>query len=233
MNHLVIIPTYNEAESIEKIIPEIFKLYNQINILTVDDSSPDGTAKLIEKLQIQYKNLYLLSQEKKQGLKKAYIEGMKWGLAHGFDVFSTCDADYSHNPKYIKDIIEYLNEGYEAIFGSRYIKNGNTRETDWFKNFISIGGNIYARFILGKKIYDWTEGFNTYTKSALEKINLDLITAKGFIMHAQMKYRAVNSNCKYKEFPIDFLKREKGCSKMDFNIIFEAFFCILKIKLGL
>ena len=233
MNHLVIIPTYNEAATIDRIVSEVFKLYNQVSILVVDDSSPDGTEDKVKILQEKYDKLFILNQEKKGGLKKAYINGFKWGLKNNFDVFTTLDADFSHNPKYIKTIIEYLNEGYQAIYGSRYIAGGNTQETNLFKNFISIGGNKYLRFVLGKDLYDWTEGFNTYTKEVLDNINLDSILANGYIMHAEMKYKILHLGYKYKEFPINFAERQEGYSKMNFNIIFEAFFYALKLRLGL
>ncbi len=232
MKHLIIIPTYNEAQTVEKITDAIFSRYDSLNILVVDSSSPDGTADIIKNLQKKYNRLFLLTEEKKSGLANAYKIGMKWGLENGFDAISTCDADFSHNPKHFAEIIQYLNEGYEAIFGSRYIKGGNTQEKNWFRNFISIGGNHYARLIIGKEIYDWTGGFNTYTKSALEKIDLNSLKANGYILNAEIKYKAVHSGCKYKEFGIDFAEREKGKSKMDFRIIFEAFLYVFKIKRG-
>ena len=233
MNHLIIIPTYNEAQTIEKIVSVIFSKYSQFNILIVDDSSPDGTADIVKDLQKKYEKLYLLTQEKKQGLANAYINGMKWGLNKGFDVFSSCDADFSHNPKYFSDIIKYLSEGYELITGSRYIQNGKTKETNWFKNFISIGGNLYTRAILGFNVFDWTSGFSTYTKDTLKKIDLNSIKSKGYIFQAEMKFKAIKKGAKFKEFPIEFEMRKSGHSKMSFEIILEAFFRVLKIRFGL
>lgn len=232
MNHLIIIPTYNEADTIEKIVNTIFENYNQSSILIVDDSSPDGTGKIVENLQKKYSKLYLLIQEKKNGLAAAYINGMKWGINKNFDVFSSCDADFSHNPKYFKDIIQYIEDGYELVTGSRYIKDGKTDEKGLFKNLISVGGNFYTRFILGFDVFDWTSGFNTYTKSALDKINLDSIKSKGYIFQAEMKYKAIRKGAKFKEFPIEFEVRKEGCSKMDFKIVSEAFLRVLKIRFG-
>jgi len=231
MNHLVIIPTYNEVQTIEKIVSEIFDNYNQLNILVVDDSSPDGTIDTVKNLQKKYEKLHLFVQNKKGGLAKAYINGIKWGLENNFDVFSTCDADFSHNPKYFRDVINYLSQGYELIFGSRYIKEGKTQETNFFKNFISIGGNFYTRFLLGFKVHDWTSGFNTYTKNTIEKINLNSIKSKGYIFQAEMKYKAIKSGCRFKEFPIEFAMRDKGYSKMDLKIVLEAFLRVIKIRL--
>lgn len=233
MKHLVVIPTYNEYDNIQKIVREIFSLYEDISILVVDDSSPDNTADIVKSMQSEYKNLYLLIQEKKGGLAKAYINGFKWGINNGFELFTTCDADFSHNPKYIKDAIELINKGFDVASGSRYMKGGGTDEKHWFRNLTSVGGNIYARLILGRKFIDWTEGFNTYTKSALEKINLDSIKVRGFIFSAEMKYKAVKCGLKTAEFPIYFEVRKKGDSKFNADILFEAFFNIIKIKTGL
>ncbi len=232
MNHLIIIPTYNEALTVEKIISVIFENYDRLNILIVDDNSPDKTAEVIKELQKKYDRLHLLLQEKKGGLATAYINGMKWGIQNGFDVFSSCDADFSHNPKYFKDIIEYLNQGYDIITGSRYIKGGKTQETNFFKNFISIGGNIYTRLVLGFNVFDWTAGFTTYTKETLEKIDLSSIKSKGYVFQAEMKYKAIKKGCRFKEFPIEFEMREKGESKMSLNIVREALVNVLKIRLG-
>ncbi len=230
MNHLIVIPTYNEVKTIEKITSEIFNLYNNVSILIVDDSSSDGTIKLANKLQNQFPKLYVVIQDKKYGLAKAYINGIKWGIEHGFDVFSTCDSDFSHNPKYFKDIIYFLNQGYEMIVGSRYIKGGKTQEKSLFKNLISKGGNIYTRFILGRKLHDWTGGFNTYSKKTIDCINLDSIKSKGYIFQAEMKYKAIKSGCKFMEFPIYFETRKEGESKMSLNIIVEALVQTLKIR---
>ncbi len=232
MKHIIIIPTYNEYNNIERIIDEIFRLYVDSCILIVDDSSPDNTAELVLSLQKKYKKLFLLSQTSKGGIAKAYINGFKWAINNGFDVFTTCDADFSHNPKYIKTALDYINSGFDGASGSRFIKNGGTDEKNWFRNLLSVGGNIYSRFILGANFCDWLEGFNTYTLSALNKINLDSIGANGFIFGAEMKYRALKAGCSLKEFPILFSVRTKGKSKMDINIILEAFFQVIKLRLS-
>lgn len=230
MKHLIIIPTYNEAKNVQLMIEKLFSAYDDISILIVDDSSPDGTAQIAEKLKSNYKNLHLLVQKKKFGLATAYINGFKWGIKEGFDLFTTFDCDFSHPIKGIADAIELIKSGADAACGSRYMPKGHTEETDFFKNFISIGGNIYARFLLGKEIFDWTEGFNTYTKKYLERINLDSIDAKGYVLHAEMKYKGINKQLKIKEFPINFSERTEGESKMNFKIIFEAFFMVLKLR---
>ena len=229
MNHLIVIPTYNESENIEKLIRILFEMYDDISILIVDDSSPDGTDLIVKDLQKEFSKLFLLSQEKKAGLAQAYINGFKWGIENNFDLFTSFDADFSHNPKYIQSAKTMIAEGCDIACGSRYINQAETKEKHWFRNFISIGGNIYINFILGNKLKDWTGGFNTYTKEALEKIQFDTITVKGYIFQAKMKYRGVKKGCIVKEFPIVFEERERGCSKMSLNIIIEAFLSVLKM----
>ena len=232
MKHLVVIPTYNEIENIEDMINELFGLYPEISILVVDDSSPDGTGQKVKQLMENNPNLFILEQSEKSGLANAYINGFKWGLSKGFDLFTSIDADFSHKPIYIKDAVNLIESGVDIACGSRYAKDGNTTEKHWFRNFISIGGNIYADFILGDNIKDWTEGFNTYTKDALYKINLDSIKVKGYIFQAEMKYKAVKAGCIVKEFPILFEERKKGKCKMSSHIIIEAPIPVLRIKLG-
>lgn len=230
MKHLIVIPTYNEADNIKSMADTLFGLYPERSILIVDDSSPDGTGSIVNDLKKEYKNLYLLTQEKKSGLGNAYKNGFKWGLENGFDLFTTFDCDFSHPPESIKTATELINKGIDCACGSRYVPTGDTKETNWFKKYLSIGGNIYARVILGRELYDWTEGFNTYTKEALEKINLSRIKANGYVIHAEMKYKALKQKCKVAEFPISFRERTSGKSKMDIKIIIEAFFMLLKLK---
>lgn len=230
MKHLLVIPTYNEIENIEKIINEIFHLYPELSILIVDDSSPDKTAEKAAELQKVYPNLYLIVREGKQGLGSAYIQGFKWGLKNGYELFSTCDADFSHKPCYLKDAIEKIQSGCDVACGSRFIKNGYTTEKHWFRNLLTIGGNVWANFILKTDIKDLMEGFNTYTKTALEKINIDKVSAKGFIFQTEMKFRALKAGCRVEEFPIIFEERTLGKSKMTLNIIIEALFQIILLK---
>ncbi len=230
MKHLVVIPTYNESENIEDLINRIFQLYKDISILIVDDSSPDNTSGIVRNLQQKYASLYLLIQKEKQGLANAYINGFKWGIDNGFDLFTSCDGDFSHNPIYISHLVKKIEEGYDIASGSRYIKGGGTTEKNFFRNFISIGGNIWADFILRTKMKDILEGYSTYTKNALEKINLDSIKAKGYIFQAEMKYKAFKNGLKIAEVPILFETRTTGKSKMDFAIIFEALISVIKLK---
>lgn len=228
MKHLVVIPTYNESENIEEMLELLFFLYPNIFVLVVDDSSPDGTAIIVRNLKSKYKNLNILVQKKKFGLAKAYVNGFKWGLAQGFELFTTMDADFSHKPNYIADAVNFIKEGYDVACGARYIKGGSTTEKHWFRNFISKGGNLWINFIWQTSFSDILEGFNTIKKEVLEQINLDTIKSQGYIFGAELKYRSIKNGFKVAEFPISFDVRQKGHSKMDFSIIFEAFFFALK-----
>lgn len=231
MKHLVVIPTYNESETIEKIISRIFTLYNDISILIVDDSSPDGTGETVKNLRQKYKNLFLLTQNKKSGLAKAYINGFKWGIENDFDLFTSCDADFSHDPIHIKEFKKFINEGYDIVCGSRYVAGGYTSEKNFFRNLISIGGNLWTNLILRTEIKDLSGGYNTYTKQALEVINLDSVQAGGFIFQTEMKYSALKKKLKIHEVPINFIVRTQGTSKMTLGIVFEALFSIIGLKL--
>ncbi len=230
MKKLIIIPTYNEVQNIVKLLNEIFnlKLEDDFSVLIVDDSSNDGTVEEVKKLN--NKNLFLLQRAAKLGLASAYIDGIKRGIELGFDCFIEMDADFSHNPKYLKTMFELLNE-YDVVIGSRNIKNGGVLGWSFFRNFISKGGSLYSKIVLNCPINDLTGGFNGWRKEILDKINLDNIISKGYCFQIEMKYKAYKNNAKIKEFPIIFEDRKFGKSKMCKGIFFEALLNVFKIKL--
>lgn len=233
MKILVVIPTYNEKENIEKLIIQIFektKNFN-VNILIVDDNSPDGTQIIIKKL-IHNKfseRLFILDRKRKDGLASAYIAGFKWGLSNGYDILIEMDADFSHNPVYLKEMILLINE-YDCIIGSRNLKGGKIVGRKLFRNIISIGGSIYSRIILNIPIHDITGGFNLWKKSVIEKINIDSLFSKGYLFQIELKYRAYKLGFKISEIPIIFEERKNGTSKMSKNIFIEAMMKIWKLK---
>ena len=230
MNKIIIMPTYNEAENIRKIIPEIFNLID-ISILIVDDNSPDGTANIVEELQNEYKNLYLLKREKKEGLAKAYIAGFEYALDKGFDIFIQMDADFQHPFDVLPEMIKKMEEhNADVIVGSRYIQNGNWKNPNKNKEIISRLGNKYAQIVLRTKIKDITGGYNIWTKNALNKINLSSIISQGYMFQIEMKYKAEKNELKILEYPIIFNQRKEGNSKMSFKICLEALINIWKIK---
>ena len=232
MKPLIIIPTFNEEENIKKLILDIFDNLKNINfsILVVDDSSIDNTLSEIEELN--KKNISILKRPSKLGLASAYIDGINYGLKKGFDAFIEFDADFSHNPKYLAQMIDKLKD-YDVVIGSRNIKNGSMKNRSLIRNLISIGGSMYAKIILNCPINDLTGGFNGWRKEIIEKIGLENIISKGYCFQVEMKYRAYLANAKITEFPIIFEDRKYGKSKMNKAIFFEAFLNILKLRIKL
>ncbi len=234
MKILIIIPTYNEKENIEKLISEIFiKTDNfNINILIVDDNSLDGTQIIIKKLiQEKYSDkLFILERKSKDGLASAYKSGFKWGLSNNFDILIEMDADFSHNPIYLKEMILLSNE-YDCVIGSRSVKGGKTIGRTLLRNIISKGGSLYSRIILNIPIKDLTGGFNLWKKSVIERINIDSLFSKGYLFQIELKYRAYRLGFKIHEMSIIFEERKKGISKISKNIFFEALLKIWKLKL--
>jgi dolichol-phosphate mannosyltransferase len=231
MRLLVAIPTYNEFLNIERFIKTVFdNIPHDAEILVIDDNSPDGTAKLVESHIPEYTGrLHLLNRPEKQGLAKAYLAAFDWGLSRGYDTFLEIDADFSHNPTYIQEMINAI-QLYDVVIGSRNIKGGGIEGWSAVRNLISKGGSHYSQIILGCPIKDLTGGFNMWRKSALEKINLNKIISKGYLFQVEMKYRAYAAGCSVKEIPIIFSERTFGESKMSKGIFIEALINIWKIK---
>lgn len=228
---LIIIPTYNEAPNIEKFLNTVYQNCSNIDfsVLVVDDNSPDGTAKIVENWIKLHSNCFLLKREKKNGLGKAYIAGFKWGFSKDFDCFCQIDADFSHDPKYIPQIIKKMEE-YDFVIGSRYVKGGGVRGWSIIRKIISKGGSLYSKIILNSKINDFTGGFNFWNRKVLESIELDSLFSSGYSFQIEMKYRAAKKGFKYLEFPIIFIDREEGRSKMSKTIVFEAMLNVLKLR---
>ncbi|QQO09458.1 glycosyltransferase [Breznakiella homolactica] len=231
MKLLIAVPTYNEIENIKRFVITVFEhIPDYADILVIDDNSPDGTAAAVEDLIRNYPNrLHILNRESKQGLAAAYLAAFEWGLSRGYDVFLEMDADFSHNPKYIPEMIDKI-ETNDVVIGSRNISGGGVEGWSALRNFISKGGSLYSRLVLGCPIKDLTGGFNMWRKSALEKINLETISAKGYLFQIEMKYKAFLAGCSITEIPIIFTDRKQGKSKMSKGIFVEALINIWKIK---
>ncbi len=230
---LVIIPTFNEKENIETIIRATFSQKKEMDILIVDDNSPDGTAKIVSDLQKEFPNrLFLELRKEKTGLGTAYIHGFKWAIAKKYDYIIEMDADFSHNPK---DLERLYNEcainNADVSIGSRYIK-GKINVVNWdFKRIIlSVFASKYVRFITKIPVYDTTAGFVCYKRKVLETINLDKIHFVGYAFQIEMKFKAWKHNFNIKEVSIIFTDRIKGTSKMSGSIISEAVFGVIKMK---
>ena len=230
---LVIIPTYNEKENIEAIILAVFNQNMPFDVLVVDDNSPDGTAKIVQKLQEEFGNrLFLEVRNEKNGLGTAYIHGFKWALKNNYDYIIEMDADFSHNPK---DLIRLQQEceihHADVSIGSRYIKRKiNVVNWDFKRIILSVGASKYVRLITGIPVYDTTAGFVCYKRKVLETLNLDAIQFVGYAFQIEMKFKAWKHGFKIKEIPIIFTDRVKGNSKMSGSIITEAIFGVLKMK---
>ena len=231
-NIVVVVPTYNEKENVLKLIDAIDGLGIPLDILMVDDNSPDGTGDIIEDARKTRKNLHIIHREKKQGIGPAYIEGFKHVLSNGaYDFVVQMDADFSHNPKDIPRLIKKAEECDVAV-GSRYAKGGSVSDK-WSisRKLISRFGNLYARLITGLKVNDATAGFKCYKTSSLKGINLDDIFLNGYGFQIQILYELYKKGFLICEVPIFFDERLMGKSKMSLNIVGEAFFSLIILRL--
>jgi dolichol-phosphate mannosyltransferase len=231
---LVIIPTYNEKENIEAIIRAVFHEEKTFHVLVVDDNSPDGTSTIIEKLILEFpKRLSIEKRKGKSGLGTAYIHGFKWALAKDYNYIIEMDADFSHNPK---DLIRLYNacatEGGEVSVGSRYVNNTvNVVNWDIKRLLLSYFASKYVRFITRIPVFDTTAGFVCWKRNVLETINLDKIRFVGYAFQIEMKFKAWKHKFTIKEVSVVFTDRDLGASKMSGNIVTEALFGVIKMKL--
>jgi dolichol-phosphate mannosyltransferase len=227
MKNLVIIPTYNEIGNIDKIIKTTFDLNNFVDILIVDDSSPDGTASKVTELMHQFANrLFLINRKQKEGLGKAYIAGFKWAISNNYNTIIEMDADFSHDPSEIKYLISKLENGYDFVVGSRYVKSGKIVNWSFKRKFYSKTASILTRFFTGMPIKDPTSGYVGYNTYSLQALNLDKIRFVGYAFQIEIKYKLWVLEKKYCELPIIFQDRQSGISKMSTKIIKEAIFAL-------
>ena len=231
MDKLVIIPTYNEKENIEKIIRKVFSLPGNFHILIVDDGSPDGTAAIIKNLQKEFDGqLHLLERSGKQGLGTAYIMGFKWALSNEYEYVFEMDADFSHNPDDLLRLFEACQNGADVAIGSRYVKGGKVVNWPWDRILISKGGAFYTQVITWMPVKDPTAGFVCYRRKVLQTIPLDSVRFIGYAFQIEMKYRAWKLGFKIREVPITFIDRTEGQSKMTKGIVKEAMYGVWKMK---
>ena len=231
---LVIIPTYNEIENIEKIIRKVFSFEDEFEILIVDDNSPDGTAGKVKELQDEFVNkLHILERKGKQGLGTAYIAGFHWAIERKYNYIFEMDADFSHPPK---DLINLYNacskNGAGLAIGSRYVNGVSVVNWDIKRILMSYYASSYVRFVTGMKIMDTTAGFKCYKREVLETIGIDDIKMKGYGFQIEMKFRAWKHGFKIEEVPIIFTDRTEGSSKMSGGIFGEAFWGVIKMRLN-
>ena len=227
---LVIIPTFNEMENIPKLIPEVLSKAEGIEVLVVDDSSPDGTADYVEKLMQRNDKIHLIKRDYKMGLGTAYITGFKYALDHSFDYIFEMDADFSHDPI---EIVNFLNEieNYDLVLGSRYISGVNVVNWPMRRLILSYSANIYTKIITGLHIKDATGGYKCFRREVLEAIDLDEIKSNGYAFQIEMTFKAWKKGFKIKEIPIIFVDRVKGTSKMSKKIVREAVIRVWKLRI--
>ncbi len=229
---IVIIPTYNEKENVERMIRKVFSLSLPLHILIVDDNSPDGTRTIVKNLQKEFQQLFLLEREGKQGLGTAYIAGFKWCLQHQYEYIFEMDCDFSHNPE---DLINLYNACIttpaDMVVGSRYVNGVNVVNWPMSRVILSYYASMYVRVVTGMSVRDTTSGFACYKRGVLEKLSLDAIKFKGYAFQIEMKFKTWKAGFTIKEVSIIFTDRQEGQSKMSGGIIKEALFGVLELKI--
>ena len=229
---IVIIPTYNEKENIEKIIRAVFGLDKCFHILVIDDGSPDGTAAIVKQMMTEFDDrLFLLERSGKLGLGTAYIMGFKWALEHSYDYIFEMDADFSHDPNDLPRLYAACHdEGYDLSIGSRYVSGVNVVNWPIGRILMSYFASIYVRVITGFKVHDTTAGFVCYKRRVLSTIELDKVRFKGYAFQIEMKYTAHKIGFRIKEVSVVFVNRKEGVSKMSGGIFSEAFFGVMRLR---
>lgn len=230
---LVIIPTYNEAENIERILQAVMALDMRVDVLVVDDNSKDGTADLVKMIMQSYpERIFLEQRAGKLGLGTAYIHGFKWALARDYEFICEMDADFSHNPNDLPKLVETCIKDADVAIGSRYKKGVNVVNWPMSRVLMSYFASKYVKFITRLPVHDATAGFICYRRKVLERIELDNIRFIGYAFQIEMKFRAWKHGFKLEEIPIIFTDRTAGQSKMSMKIFLEAFFGVIKMKIS-
>jgi dolichol-phosphate mannosyltransferase len=240
---LIVVPTYNERDNVADIARGMLEhggaplppastaglapapaaaVAPQLELLFVDDNSPDGTGEELDRMNAADPRIHVLHRAGKLGLGTAYVEGFRWGLAQGFDVIIQMDADGSHDPRYLPQLLAELARGADLVVGSRYVPGGGTANWGLGRRLLSRGGGFYARRVLGVSVRDMTAGFACWTRAALEAIDLGSISSNGYSFQIEMKYRALRRKLTLVEVPIVFTDRKVGQSKMSRGIVLEA-----------
>ena len=227
---LIIFPTYNERENIEKIVHAVLPMDARINVLIVDDNSPDGTGEIADKLVAAEKQVNVLHRAEKQGLGQAYLAGFRWALERDFDLIFEMDADFSHGPEYIKNFLKEIQD-YDLVIGSRYISGVNVINWPMSRLLLSYFANTYTRIVTGIPLRDATGGFKCFRREVLEAIDLDAVHSSGYSFQIEMSMRVWKKGYKIKEIPIIFYDRVAGDSKMSKKIVREAIWMVWLLRL--
>ena len=230
MKSLVIIPTFNEIENIQRMLDTVMSLEPEFNVLIVDDGSPDGTAKVVKENQKKHDRIHLLERSGKLGLGTAYIAGFHWALERGYDLIYEMDCDFSHNPNDLVRLREACMNGAGVAVGSRYTRGGKVSNWPVGRILMSYFASVYVNTILWLGVRDSTAGFKCYRREVLERIDLSRIQFIGYAFQIEMKYNARQLGFSIEEVPITFIDRELGTSKMSMNIFREAFLGVLQMR---
>ncbi len=225
---IVIVPTYNEAENIRLLVAEILALPLRVDVLIVDDNSPDGTGKIADGLAARYPAVHVVHRAAKLGLGTAYIAGFKYALTHGYDRIMTMDADFSHHPQYIPSLLEQSHQA-DLVIGSRYVRGGGTSGCTLPRKVLSWGANAFAKVVLGLKAMDCTAGFRCYRREVLESVDLDTVLSNGYSFLIEMLYRCQRLGWQVSEVPILFENRQRGASKISREEILKAVYTVLRL----
>lgn len=230
MDTRVIIPTYNEKENITALVEKILTLGNNIHVIIVDDNSPDGTGRIVEEMRENFSRIDVIHRSGKLGLGTAYIAGFRKALAEGADRIITMDADFSHDPAYIADLLA-LSDHFDIAIGSRYVLGGGTRNWTWKRRLISWGANTFARIMLGLKTHDCTAGFRCYKREVLAGINLENFFSNGYSFLIEMLFRCQQQRYVTGELPIIFVNRTQGDSKISHHEIYKAMYTVVRLTI--
>ena len=222
MRVLVVLPTYNESATIGPILRAVRGALPDADVLVVDDSSPDGTAKLAREAGDELGSIHILSRTTKEGLGPAYRAGFAWGLERGYEAFVEMDSDFSHDPGALAQIVAPLDQGYEVSIGSRYVPGGRIPDWKLIRRLLSRGGNIYADWCLSLGVKDSTAGYRAYAATVLRRIDLATVRASGYGFQIEMTYRSIRAGARVIEVPIRFVDRVEGTSKMSMHTVTEA-----------
>jgi dolichol-phosphate mannosyltransferase len=229
---IVIIPTYNERNNIRRLAPLVLQQDPRLEVLIVDDNSPDGTGAVADELAAVLPRVHVLHRPRKQGLGPAYIAGFRYALAQGADLIFEMDADFSHSPDALpRFLYEMDHNSADLVLGSRYVAGGGVKDWELTRRIISQGGSLYARTILGVSIRDLTGGFKCFRREVLETIDLDAVAANGYVFQIEMTYRTLLLGFRVKEIPILFANRTEGQSKMSGAIFMEAATAVWQLRL--
>jgi len=227
---LVIVPTYNERFNIARLIPAILAQDPSLEILVVDDGSPDGTGQIVDGIAANNARVHVIHRAAKLGLGTAYIAGFRWALERKYDLVFEMDADFSHNPERLPEFLEAIRES-DVVLGSRY-QNGHVNVVNWpmSRLFLSYAANIYARFVTGLPIFDTTGGFKCFRRNVLESIDLNSVKSNGYAFQIEMSYRVWKRGFQLFEIPIIFVDRTEGVSKMSKKIVREAIWMVWRLR---